>query len=120
MSQKSRAEMFEDEKRRIIDSCFNKREPDGSRTSGFPLALHRRLFLHCPLLSVVFGVTDMLFAPASARDVHNSHPHHRILDPFIHPAPSPSEKTGSPETTNHHRRRPKIGKSMHAQVQGEH
>lgn len=28
--QKSRAEMFEDEKRRIIDSCFNKREPDGS------------------------------------------------------------------------------------------
>ncbi|PFH62026.1 hypothetical protein XA68_15462 [Ophiocordyceps unilateralis] len=26
----SRAERFEDEKRRIIESCFNKREPDGS------------------------------------------------------------------------------------------
>ena len=27
----SRAEKFEDEKRRIIDSCFSKKEPDGSR-----------------------------------------------------------------------------------------
>lgn len=26
----SRAERFEDEKRRIIDSCFNKRDDDGS------------------------------------------------------------------------------------------
>lgn len=26
----SRAERFEDEKRRIIDSCFNKRDEDGS------------------------------------------------------------------------------------------
>jgi exocyst complex component 1 len=27
----SRAERFEDEKRRIIDSCFSKRDEDGSR-----------------------------------------------------------------------------------------
>ncbi len=27
----SRAERFEDEKRRIIDSCFGKKGPDGSR-----------------------------------------------------------------------------------------
>lgn len=27
----SRAERFEDEKRRIIESCFAKKEPDGSR-----------------------------------------------------------------------------------------
>jgi hypothetical protein len=26
-------EKFEDEKRRIIESCFSKREPDGTRTS---------------------------------------------------------------------------------------
>lgn len=26
----SRAEKFEDEKRRIIESCFGKKEPDGS------------------------------------------------------------------------------------------
>lgn len=26
----SRAERFEDEKRRIIDSCFGKKDPDGS------------------------------------------------------------------------------------------
>lgn len=26
----SRAERFEDEKRRIIESCFNKRDDDGS------------------------------------------------------------------------------------------
>jgi hypothetical protein len=26
----SRAERFEDEKRRIIDSCFNKKDEDGS------------------------------------------------------------------------------------------
>ena len=38
----NRAERFEDEKRRIIDSCFNKRDDDGSGkldprppTSGF-------------------------------------------------------------------------------------
>lgn len=26
----SRAEKFEDEKRRIVESCFGKKEPDGS------------------------------------------------------------------------------------------
>ena len=30
MASMSRAERFEDEKRRIIDSCFTKREPDGA------------------------------------------------------------------------------------------
>lgn len=28
----TRAERFEDEKRRIIESCFNKKDSDGSRT----------------------------------------------------------------------------------------
>ncbi|KAI0163974.1 exocyst complex component Sec3-domain-containing protein [Xylariaceae sp. FL1272] len=31
----SRAEMFEDEKRRIIDSCFSKKDPDGSQTETY-------------------------------------------------------------------------------------
>lgn len=31
----NRAERFEDEKRRIVDSCFNKKDVDGSRKS-FP------------------------------------------------------------------------------------
>jgi exocyst complex component 1 len=30
----SRAERFEDEKRRIIDSCFGKKEEDGSRMTS--------------------------------------------------------------------------------------
>ncbi|SPO04895.1 related to SEC3 - component of exocyst complex [Cephalotrichum gorgonifer] len=30
LASKSRADLFEDEKRRIIDSCFSKRDPDGS------------------------------------------------------------------------------------------
>jgi len=30
-SQMSRAERFEDEKRRIIDSCFGKKDDDGAR-----------------------------------------------------------------------------------------
>jgi hypothetical protein len=30
LDQKSRAELFEDEKRRIIESCFAKKEPDGA------------------------------------------------------------------------------------------
>ena len=30
-SQISRAEKFEDEKKRLIESCFNKKESDGSR-----------------------------------------------------------------------------------------
>ena len=29
----SRAERFEDEKRRIIETCFNKKDTDGSRMS---------------------------------------------------------------------------------------
>lgn len=34
----SRAEKFEDEKRRIIGSCFNKKDSDGSCALGFPLS----------------------------------------------------------------------------------
>lgn len=30
----NRAERFEDEKRRIIESCFNKKDVDGSRESS--------------------------------------------------------------------------------------
>ena len=33
VSEMSRAEMFEDEKRRIIESCFGKKEADGSGQS---------------------------------------------------------------------------------------
>lgn len=39
----SRAERFEDEKRRIIESCFSKRDDDGSgalRNTPFPSNLH--------------------------------------------------------------------------------
>ena len=31
----SRAEKFEDEKRRIIESCFTRRESDGSSTTSY-------------------------------------------------------------------------------------
>lgn len=31
----SRAERFEDEKRRIIDSCFNKKDEDGSSKTDY-------------------------------------------------------------------------------------
>lgn len=55
----------------------------------------------------------------SARDVHNSHPHHRVRDPFLHPAPSRSEDTSNREAADHHRRRPEVGTRAHAQVQGE-
>lgn len=33
-TQMSRAEKFEDEKRRIIETCFGKKEPDGSSEFG--------------------------------------------------------------------------------------
>jgi hypothetical protein len=32
----TRAEKFEDEKRRIIESCFGKRDEDGSRKTAQP------------------------------------------------------------------------------------
>ena len=32
----TKAERFEDEKRRIIESCFSKRDEDGSRMSTNP------------------------------------------------------------------------------------
>jgi hypothetical protein len=31
----SRAERFEDEKRRMVESCFNKKDVDGSRKSCY-------------------------------------------------------------------------------------
>lgn len=31
-----RAERFEEEKRRIVDSCFNKKDTDGSRKCANP------------------------------------------------------------------------------------
>ena len=53
----SRAEKFEDEKRRIIESCFGKKEPDGSGTASvdsvkqqFGLRLIRN-FYQCPNLT---------------------------------------------------------------------
>lgn len=62
LPQKTRAEMFEDEKRRIIDSCFNKREPDGSCAS-FPCRLGSpppRFFgLLQRLLSVVSEIANI-------------------------------------------------------------
>lgn len=78
LSQKSRAEMFEDEKRRIIDSCFNKREPDGSCTSVLesPLPAFVALQSLQSLPFVVAELTDLLFRPISTRNIHNSHPHH--------------------------------------------
>lgn len=36
----TRAERFEDEKRRIIESCFSKRDDDGSGEQPFPLPAH--------------------------------------------------------------------------------
>lgn len=41
----SRAERFEDEKRRIIESCFNKKDVDGSRKS-FSQLLPGESFIH--------------------------------------------------------------------------
>lgn len=38
-SSMSRAEKFEDEKRRIIGSCFNKKDNDGSCAWAFSLVL---------------------------------------------------------------------------------
>lgn len=40
----SRAERFEDEKRRIIESCFSKKDNDGSRKYSFD-AVARRAWL---------------------------------------------------------------------------
>jgi hypothetical protein len=38
----SRAEKFEDEKRRIIQSCFSKKDSDGSCTYAFLCTYHLR------------------------------------------------------------------------------
>jgi hypothetical protein len=37
----SRAERFEDEKRRIVESCFNKKDVDGSRKSCYTIVKPR-------------------------------------------------------------------------------
>ncbi len=55
----SRAERFEDEKRRIIDSCFSKTDDDGSSMAA-PLSLPTflpRSLLPSPIASTAFAPT---------------------------------------------------------------
>jgi len=54
----SRAEKFEDEKRRIIESCFGKKEPDGSGTAP------KQFEGFGPRLTVMFNSVGIL---------HNTH-----------------------------------------------
>lgn len=46
-----RAERFEDEKRRIIETCFNKKDVDGSRTCLQPPIFLRDFLLQLPRLA---------------------------------------------------------------------
>src|SRR5687767_12905493 len=74
----NRAERFEDEKRRIIDSCFYKKDTDGSRASLPSLSVSlspAALALCC----VLHPTSSSLTQPPSARDLCNPYPNHRIL-----------------------------------------
>lgn len=42
----SRAEKFEDEKKRIIESCFGKKETDGSGTAALETEASMRMGFH--------------------------------------------------------------------------
>lgn len=55
----SRAERFEDEKRRIIDSCFGKKDPDGS----------------CKISPVCAGDVSYMLTPCSSsiRIIHHTY-----------------------------------------------
>jgi len=55
-----RAERFEDEKRRIIDSCFSRQDTDGSRKSISNL--HTGLKPHSPCLERISEQKDSLQA----------------------------------------------------------
>ena len=47
LSGAERAERFEDEKRRIIETCFSKRDPDGtSQLSLLPCMIYASLMYH--------------------------------------------------------------------------
>ena len=60
----SRAERFEDEKRRIVESCFGRRDTDGSRK-----------FFHGYENGI--GVTlEAHHKHSSPRNLHNTYSHH--------------------------------------------
>ena len=73
----TRAEKFEDEKRRIIESCFGKKEADGSSMQNSRLMKMRLLFF----LSLVKKVpSNLALTPhwfISFRVIHNPHPSRR-------------------------------------------
>ena len=54
MATKTRAEKFEDEKRRIVETCFAKKDEDGSRTLG-PILSSWRYFVAVALELLPLG-----------------------------------------------------------------
>ena len=75
----SRAEKFEDEKRRIIESAFSKKEADGSGIEAYDRLVssdRRKRKEH--LLTVVLLL--------SLRIIHYPHPHSRRLRVSLYPS----------------------------------
>lgn len=90
----SRAERFEDEKRRIIESCFSKRDDDGSGQA--PLPLHpSRPFALSPSLALEFWSphTDLALTVLETYITHL-----RILEFSTHPTSPPPTQTRTPQT----------------------
>jgi hypothetical protein len=103
----SRAERFEDEKRRIIDSCFGRTDEDGARK---PMPKPARLN-ECTLRT--FANLN-----SSARIVYHAYKDYRGCRVSILTA-SPECEPGSEKTSHHHRCCTKIRAGAHAQSQRE-
>ena len=56
-----RAERFEDEKRRIVESCFNKKDDDGS-SAPFPSPGLLSFVLSCPALPCYMLITSFPYS----------------------------------------------------------
>lgn len=94
----SRAEKFEDEKRRIIESCFGKREIDGSSTSRAAFVILGGGGPCSKAFRLVYKLMISLFL--SFRIIHYPHPNSRRCCASIDPATG-AIAAGEQKTSSH-------------------
>lgn len=108
---RSRAERFEDEKQRIIESCFSKRDDDGS--GALPTSLPKlSITVPSPRLTLYLSV-------CSSRDLHYPSQNHRVLDIPYRPAAARGEDPPDRKAPCHNCRGEEIGPRSGPQDQGK-
>jgi hypothetical protein len=126
----TRAEKFEDEKRRIMETCFSKYDETGACKCAFGVGCGYRMARqrmemcdrcstilvaccdHCHSRQTLYDTTGTLMV-YSTRTIHHPHPRHRRL--LIPTNTAPTRLTIRQQRAQHHRGRAQYGSSTRPQ-----